>query len=153
MGDWTGVIDGEEDEAGKVVEREVDEYKAGVVTEADEEKVANNKDEGKFRLLLRILVVGVEAAGRMRSRLKIKSLVQFYKSRVQYYKHKSHGIHRFDSSTHLNRLTFLSQSQSLCFSQLKNPAPLPQPQVKQIKILREYQAKSLTYEAHKSDLC
>lgn len=83
MGDWTGIIDGEEDEAGKVVEGEVDEYKAEVVTKADEENVANNDGEGIFRLLIRILVVSLEAAGRMRSRLK------FSESRVHHYKHKS----------------------------------------------------------------
>lgn len=71
MGDWTRVIDSEEDEAGKIVNGEVNKCKAELITIADKEKAANDNHEGKFRLLLRIFIVSLEAVRRMRSRLNI----------------------------------------------------------------------------------
>lgn len=52
MENWTRIIDGEEDEADKVVEGEFDKYKTGVFTKADKEKVVNNNNNEKFRLLI-----------------------------------------------------------------------------------------------------
>lgn len=80
--DWTGVINGEKDKAGKAVERKVDKYKAEVVTKVDEENVTNKNSKSIFGWLIRILVVSLEVARKMKSRLKFSEL------KVYHYKYK-----------------------------------------------------------------